>query len=155
MSSETIEKAKQIAKKWEKKPENIIEMMHDIQNEFNYLPREAIKTLSKEATVPISRIISIATFYNAFSLKKKGKHKICVCMGTPCHTLGAARIAEALERELKIKCGETTPDLEFTLESTRCLSACGLARVVVIGEDLHGPLSVPSVSKLLKKYKKK
>lgn len=155
MSSETKVKAKEIADKWENNSDNIIEMMHEIQNEFHYLPREVVESLSKEANVPISKILNIATFYNAFSLKPKGKHKICICMGTPCHTLGAARVAEAFERELKIKLGETTPDLEFSLEETRCLSACGLAPVAVIGDDLYGPITVPSVSKLLKKYKKK
>lgn len=155
MSSETQKKAKEISEKWDNNPENIIEMMHDIQDEFKYLPREVIESLSKESNVPVSKILNIATFYNAFSLKPKGKHKICVCMGTPCHTLGAARVAEALERELKIKMGETTPDFKYSLEETRCLSACGLAPVVVIGEDLYGPVTVPNVPKLLKKYEKK
>lgn len=155
MSSEAQVKAKTIAEKWENNSDNIIEMMHDVQNEYNYLPREIIQNLSKEAGVPISKILNIATFYNAFSLKPKGKHKICVCMGTPCHTLGAARVADAFERELKIKFGETTPDLKYSLEYTRCLSACGLAPVAVIGEDLYGPISVPQVAKLIKKYEKK
>ncbi len=155
MSSETQKKAKEISEKWDYNPENIIEMMHDIQDEYKYLPREVIECLSKESNVPVSKILNIATFYNAFSLKPKGKHKICVCMGTPCHTLGASRVAEAFERELKIKCGETTSDLKYSLEETRCLSACGLAPVVVIGEDLYGPVTVPNVQKLLKKYEKK
>lgn len=155
MSQEITEKAKEIASKWGNRPDNIIEMMHDIQNEFNYLPKEILTKLSKEANVPLSQIVSIATFYNAFSLKPKGKHKICVCGGTPCYTMGAARIVEAFERELNINCGETTQDMQFSLEMTRCLSACGLAPVVVIDEDIHGPTSVPQVSKILKKYKKK
>ena len=155
MSQEITEKVKEIASKWEHRPDNIIEMMHDIQDEFNYLPQNVITKLSKEANVPLSQIYSIATFYNAFSLKPKGKHKICVCGGTPCYTLGAGRIVEAFERELKIKCGETTPDMQYSLEITRCLSACGLAPVVVIDEDIHGYTSVPKVSKILKKYQKK
>jgi NADH:ubiquinone oxidoreductase subunit E len=155
MSVETLSKVEEIALKWDKKPDNIIEMMHDVQSEFNYLPKDVIVELSNVSKVPVSNIYSIATFYNAFSLKPKGKHKICVCGGTPCYTLGAARITEALERELKIKCGETTPDKKFSLEMTRCLSACGLAPVVVISDDLYGPTTVPGISKLLKKYEKK
>jgi NADH:ubiquinone oxidoreductase subunit E len=155
MSVETLTKVKEIAVKWDNKPENIIEMMHEVQNEFNYLPKNIINVLSKETQVPVAKIYNIATFYNAFSLKPKGKHKICVCMGTPCHTLGATRVSEAFERELKIKSGETTPDLKFSLEATRCLSACGLAPVIVIDDDIYGPVTVPSVSKLIKKYEKK
>lgn len=155
MSNDTLEKAKKIATKWGKKPENIIEMMHDVQNEFNYLPKEILQVLSKEANVPIAQIYSIATFYNAFSLKPKGKNKICVCMGTPCHALGAPKVVSALERELKIKCGETTPDMQFSLDISGCVGTCGLAPVVVINDDLYGPVPATNVKKLIKKYEKK
>lgn len=148
-------KAQEVIKRWDAKPENIIEMMHDIQNEFNYLPREILFEVSRQASVPLSKIYNIATFYNAFSLKPKGKHRICVCMGTPCHALGAMRVVNAIERELNIKCGETTKDLKFSLEITGCVGTCGLAPVVVIGEDLLGPIAAQDVPKLLKKYESK
>ena len=155
MESEISLKSKAIAEKWDNRPENIIEMMHEVQNEFNYLPKEIIENISKEAHVPIAKIYSIATFYNAFSLKPKGKHKICVCMGTPCHALGAPKVVSALERELKIKCGETTEDMQFSLEVTGCVGTCGLAPVVIIGDDLYGPVGITGVSKLVKKYESK
>ncbi|MBM4157986.1 MAG: NAD(P)H-dependent oxidoreductase subunit E [Ignavibacteria bacterium] len=155
MSAEILTKAKEIAKRWKNKPENIIEMMHDVQNEFNYLPKEILETLSKETTVPIARIYNIATFYNAFSLKPKGKHKICVCMGTPCHALGAPKVVSALERELKIKCGETTEDMQFSLDISGCVGTCGLAPVVIIGDELYGPVGIQGVPKLVNKYKNK
>lgn len=155
MEYETKTKANEIADRWEHKPENIIEMMHDIQNEFNYLPKDILFEISKNSKIPISKIYNIATFYNAFSLKPKGKHRICVCLGTPCHALGAPRVISAIERELNIKCGETTPDMKFSLEITGCVGTCGLAPVVVIGDDLYGPIKVPGVSKLIKKYESK
>ncbi|MBU1297819.1 MAG: NAD(P)H-dependent oxidoreductase subunit E, partial [Bacteroidetes bacterium] len=130
----------------------IIEMMHDIQTELNYLPKDVLYEVSNLANVPISKIYHIATFYNAFSLKPKGKYKICVCMGTPCYALGAQRIVNELERELEIKCGETTKDMKFSIEITGCVGTCGLAPVVVINEDLFGPIPVTGVPKLLKKY---
>lgn len=145
-------KAQEVVTRWGTKPENIIEMMHDIQNEFNYLPREVLFEVSQQAKVPLSKIYHIATFYNAFSLKPKGKNKICVCMGTPCYALGAQRIVNELERELEIKCGETTKDMKFSIEITGCVGTCGLAPVVVINEDLFGPIPVTGVPKLLKKY---
>jgi NADH:ubiquinone oxidoreductase subunit E len=153
MASSAETKAKEVLTRWNGKPENLIEMMHDVQNEVNYLPRDILFEISKQANIPLSRIYNVATFYNAFSLKPKGKHRVCVCMGTPCHALGAPRIVSALERELSIKCGDVTPDLKFSIETTGCVGTCGLAPVIVIGEDLFGPLTVDGVSRLVKKYK--
>lgn len=155
MDIDTQAKAEEILARWNGKPENIIEMMHDIQNEINYLPRDLLFEISKRASIPLSRIYNVATFYNAFSLKPKGKHRICVCLGTPCHALGAPRIVSALERELSIKCGDVTPDMKFSIETTGCVGTCGLAPVVVIGEDLYGPLTVSGVPRLIRKYESK
>ncbi|MEK6755555.1 MAG: NAD(P)H-dependent oxidoreductase subunit E [Bacteroidota bacterium] len=148
-------KAEEIINRWERKPENIIEMMHDIQNELNYLPRDVLFEISKEAKIPLSKVYSIATFYNAFSLKPKGKHRISVCLGTPCHALGAPRVVSALERELNIKCGDVTPDMKFSIEVTGCVGTCGLAPVLIIGDDLFGPMTIDGVPRLLKKYQSK
>jgi NADH:ubiquinone oxidoreductase subunit E len=149
------QKSDEIASRWKYKPENIIEMMHDIQNEFNYLPRDILFEISKKANISLSKIYNIATFYNAFSLKPKGRHRINVCMGTPCHALGAPRIVSAIERELNIKCGDTTKDMKFSLDTCGCVGTCGLAPVVIIGEDLYGPMKVDGVPRLLKKYESK
>lgn len=155
MTTEVISKTKEIVSRWENKPENVIEMMHDVQNEFNYLPKELIKIISEESNVPVAQIYNIATFYKKFSLTPKGKHKICVCMGTPCHALGAPKVLSALERELKIKCGGTTEDMQFSLDISGCVGTCGLAPVVIIEDDLYGPVGVQGVPKLIKKYKDK
>jgi NADH:ubiquinone oxidoreductase subunit E len=148
-------KAQEIVERWEYKPENVIEMMHDIQNEFYYLPKEIIYEISKKINVPLSKIYNIATFYNAFSLTPKGKYRVSVCMGTPCHALGAPRVVSAIERELNIKCGETTKDLKFSLDISGCVGICGLAPVVMISEDLFGPMTTDKVTKLIKKYESK
>lgn len=155
MEANTSERAKEIVNRWGTRPENIIEMMHDIQNEFNYLPKELLYEISEKANVPISKIFNIATFYNAFSLKPKGRHRIHVCMGTPCHALGAPRVVNAIEREMNIKCGETTPDMKFSLDICGCVGTCGLAPVVIVGKDLFGPIKVDGVPRLLKKYESK
>jgi len=149
------QKSTEIVNRWGSKPENVIEMMHDIQNEFNFLPKDILFEISKKANVPISKIYNIATFYNAFSLKPKGRHRINVCMGTPCHALGAPRVVNAIERELSIMCGDTTPDMKFSLDICGCVGTCGLAPVVIIGDDLFGPITVDGVSRLLKKYESK
>lgn len=155
MEQDSTLKAQEVVHRWGTKPENIIEMMHDIQNEFNYLPREVLFEVSRQAKVPLSKIYNIATFYNAFSLKPKGKHRICVCLGTPCHALGAPRVIEAIEREIGVKCGETTPDMKFSLEISGCVGTCGLAPVVIVGEELYGPVQISGVPKLIKKYASK
>lgn len=147
--------AREISQRWGNRPENIIEMMHDIQTELNYLPKEVLYEVSSVANVPISKIYNIATFYNAFSLKPKGKHRICVCLGTPCYALGAPRVIEAIEREIGVKCGETTPDMKFSLEISGCVGTCGLAPVVIVGEELYGPVPISEVPKLIKKYASK
>jgi NADH:ubiquinone oxidoreductase subunit E len=148
-------KANEVLARWQGKPENIIEMMHDIQNELNYLPKEILFEISKQANIPLSRIYNVATFYNAFSLKPKGKYRVCVCMGTPCHALGAPRVVNALERELGIKCGDVTPDLKFSIETTGCVGTCGLAPVIIIGDDLFGPMTIDGTQRLIKKYQSK
>jgi NADH:ubiquinone oxidoreductase subunit E len=155
MELDVNQKSLEILDRWGRKPENIIEMMHDIQNEFNYLPKDLLFEISMKANVPLSKIYSIATFYNAFSLKPKGRHRICVCLGTPCHALGAPRVVDAFKRELGIECGDTTPDMKFSLEITGCVGTCGLAPVVIIGEDLFGPIRIDGVPRLLKKYQSK
>ncbi|MDI6780081.1 MAG: NAD(P)H-dependent oxidoreductase subunit E [Bacteroidota bacterium] len=155
MEQDSNLKAQEVVHRWGAKPENIIEMMHDIQNEFNYLPREVLFEVSRQAKVPLSKIYNIATFYNAFSLKPKGKHRICVCLGTPCYALGAPQVVEAIEREIGVKCGETTPDMKFSLEISGCVGTCGLAPVVIVGEELYGPVPISGVPKLIKKYASK
>ena len=100
--------------------------------------------------MPLSRVYSLATFYNAFSLTPKGRCTIKVCLGTACHVKGATRIIERLERELEIKEGETTPDRAFTLEGVRCLGCCGLAPVLTFDEEVHGSVKPAQMPKLLK-----
>ena len=103
--------------------------------------------------IPLSRVLSLATFFNAFSLKPKGKHPINVGMGTACHVRGAQLILEKLERELEIKSGSTTQDGNFSVDEVRCVGCCGLAPVIMVGDEFHGKLSQTKVPGVLKKYK--
>ncbi len=141
-----------ILSKYPKDPSYIIQVLLDVQNELYYLPRDVIEQVSSHLHVPMSRSYHLATFYKAFSLKPKGKFPIAVCTGTACHVQGAIKILEQIERELKIKEGETTADKKFSVESVRCLGCCGLAPVVTIGKNLHGKVPVSKVTKILKQY---
>lgn len=135
-----------------KDPSSIIQVLLDIQNELYYLPRDVLDYVSDYLNVPLSRTYGLATFYKAFSLKPKGKYPIAVCTGTACHVQGAVKILEQIERELKVKEGETTPDKKFSVETVRCLGCCGLAPVVTVGKNLHGKVPTSKISKILKQY---
>jgi len=135
-----------------KEQSSIIQVLLDIQNELYFLPRDVLDYVSDYLSVPRSRTYSLATFYKAFSLKPKGKYPIAVCTGTACHVQGAVRILEQIERELKVKEGETTPDKKFSVETVRCLGCCGLAPVVTVGKNLHGKVPTSKISKILKQY---
>ena len=132
--------------------ETVIPILQDITDEFNWLPPNVLMRVSQVKQIPIEHILRIATFYKAFSLKPRGKHIITVCTGTACHVKGAQRILDRLERELGVETGETTSDMQFTLEAVRCLGCCGLAPVVTVGEDLYGKLNPAKAAALIDKY---
>ena len=140
--------------KYDPNPTSLIAVLQDTQEQFGYLPKEALVQISKELNVPLSRVLSLATFYSAFSLKPKGRHPIHICMGTACHVRGAQPMLEAFERELSIKNGDTTEDGNFSLDTVRCVGCCGLAPVVMVGEEVHGKITASKVSRVLKKYQK-
>jgi len=127
--------------------------LQDIQAEYNYLPREALEKLSKKMDIPQSQVYSMATFFRAFSLNKRGKHIVNVCLGTACHVRGGELILESLERQLGVGRGQTTPDLKFTLESVNCMGCCATGPVVKIGEEYFGHMTNDKVEPMLKKYR--
>jgi NADH:ubiquinone oxidoreductase subunit F (NADH-binding)/NADH:ubiquinone oxidoreductase subunit E len=131
---------------------NLISLLHEVQSHFGYLPKDALYYLAKRTGIPITRLYSIATFYHFFSLKPKGRYEIHVCTGTACHVKGAARILDELTRKLGIKQGETTPDMQFTLNEVRCVGACSFAPVVVVGDQTYGENNPKKISEILKKY---
>jgi len=147
-------KVAEIIDKHGREPRAIIAMLQDIQNHYRYIPPEAVTVLSEQLGIPQSRAYSLATFFKAFTLKPRGEHHVCVCVGTACHVQGGQRIVERLERDLGIPMGETTADGKFSLEAVRCVGCCGLAPVVIVGEDLHGNVRQDQIPRLLKKYGK-
>jgi NADH-quinone oxidoreductase subunit E len=149
-----LEKVSEILTKYQADKSSLIAILQDIQEEYSYLPKDVLIKVSKELNVPLSRVLSLATFFRAFSLKPKGKHSVHVCLGTACHVRGAQRVLEKLERELGIKSGETSEDYEFSLDAVRCLGCCGLAPVVQVGEEVHGKITPAKVAGVIKKYKK-
>ena len=125
-------------------------MLQDLHKEFNYLPKEALQLVSRKTDVPLSRIYGIASFFHAFSLEPRGKHVCSVCMGTACHVRGSQRILDDLERELNVKAGGNTADMEITLDTVNCVGACAIGPVVIVNSEYHGNMTSSKTSKLIK-----
>ncbi len=145
-----LSKLPEIIDRYPKKPQSLIAVLQDIQKEYHYLPAEALKETAKALEVPLSKVFSVSTFYNAFSLTPKGDKVIRICMGTTCHIRGAKQILEQLEHKLDIKAGQTTKDLKYTVEVVNCVGACSMAPVVIVNEKYYGGVKVSETKKLLR-----
>ena len=117
-------------------PGPLIMIMQEAQKIYGYLPEEVQRIISKELNIPMEKVYEVATFYAQFNLVPRGKYHISVCLGTACYVKGSGKILEAIEQQLKIKNGECTADRKFSLDSCRCLGACGLAPVMKVNEEV-------------------
>jgi len=133
----------------------LIAILQEIEDMYGYLPAWALKRVSERLDVPLIQVYGVASFYDAFHLTPRGKNLIRVCLGTACYLRGSGRVLETLEKELGIKDGETTPDLEFSLQSVRCLGACALAPVMVIGDRYFDKITPAKVSRVLNQVRGK
>ena len=147
-------KTREIVKKHGGDKSAIIAVLQDIQEAFNYLPKEAMTTVGTMMGIPASRVYEVATFYNAFSLNPRGKHIVKICVGTACHVRGASAIQDKFEQKLLIKPGETNKDQQFTLELVNCVGACALGPVVVIDTEYHGQMTINKVDKIINEINK-
>lgn len=118
----------------------VIPVLQRAQHIYGYLPPEVLRYISRGMGVPLSQIYGVATFYAQFYLQRRGRNTVRVCDGTACHVRGAGKIISALERELGVAAGETTPDYRITLEVVYCLGSCGLSPVAVINDQVVGRL---------------
>lgn len=132
----------------------LLNLLLEVQEKYNYLPKEVLSEISSSMNIPLSRLYSVASFFKDFSLTPRGKHTIHVCMGTACQVWGGQRLVDKVGDELKINPGETTEDLNFTLDTINCPGCCGLAPVVVMDKDVHGKVTRNKLLSLIKKYKK-
>ena len=130
----------------------LLQILLDIQSENRWLPREALGRVSERLAVPLNRIQHIATFYKAFSLVPKGRHRVHICVGTACHVRGATRILDTVEEAIGIKPGETDLDLNFSLETVNCLGCCALGPVMEVDGKVHGKMLPVKTSQVLKIY---
>jgi NADH-quinone oxidoreductase subunit E len=129
--------------------DELIPVMEAVQNEFGYLSQEAMNDISKFLKVPVSKVYGVATFYALFRLTPCGKKMVRVCRGTACHVRGGTRILREVEKQLGIKAGETTSDLEYSLETTSCFGSCALSPVMVINNTVYGRMTPAKVDQIL------
>lgn len=128
---------------------HLISVLQDIQLAYRYLPREALEKVAQTLDVPIAKVYAVATFYKAFSLTPRGEKLLRVCTGTACHIRGAPLLLHEVQKRLDIEPGQTTKDLQFTLEAVNCVGACALAPVVVINDVAHGGQNVTKLRRLI------
>jgi NADH-quinone oxidoreductase subunit E len=127
----------------------LISILQRVQEEFGYLPEDALKEIATFLRLPRSHVFSVATFYAHFYLTRRGDHLVRVCQGTACHVRGARDVLETVERCLGIKKGETTEDFQYSLERVACVGSCANAPVVLIDDDVYAKISPIEVNKLL------
>lgn len=149
MSGDLID---QIIDKYVNEKGILIQLLLDIQHEFHWIPKEAIKRISERLKIPYSQIFRVASFYTGLSLKPIGRHLIRVCVGTACYVRGGTRILDSVENKLGIKSGETTSDGKFSLETVNCLGCCALGPVIEIDGQYFGKLKSANLEKTLSNY---
>lgn len=150
LSQHKIDELLAICNDHENQAGELINILHKAQHLFGYLPAEVQQIVAKQLKIPVSKVYGVVTFYSFFTMIPKGEHPISVCMGTACYVRGAEKVLDEFKRLLKINVGETTPDGKFSLSSLRCVGACGLAPVVLIGEKVYGRVVPGDVEKILK-----
>ncbi|HHV02762.1 MAG: NADH-quinone oxidoreductase subunit NuoE [Bacteroidales bacterium] len=143
---------KEICESFGNKRSELINILHRTQEHFGYLPESVQLEIALNLNMPLAKIYGVVSFYSFFTMTPKGKYPISVCLGTACYVRGAEKIVEALEKELKIKVGQVTEDGKFSLDCLRCIGACGLAPVMMIGEKVHGRLEPEMIADILKEY---
>lgn len=132
----------------------LIATLHIVQAHFGYLGQTQMHAVAQLAQIPFATVTGVATFYHYFRLQPRGKHVINVCLGTACYVKGADKVVARLSDDLAVRLGETTKDGVFSLESARCLGTCGLAPVMMVDDQVFGPVSPAEASRILDRYLK-
>lgn len=133
-------------------PGELINALHKAQEIFGYLPPEVQEIVSQQMGVPIAKVYGVVTFYSFFSMTPKGENSISVCMGTACYVRGSEKVLDEFKKILNIQVGQTTVDGKFSLACLRCVGACGLAPVVMVGEKVYGRVAPEDVAKIIAEY---
>jgi len=152
---EKYSRLKEVIKEYRNSPGPLIQILHEAQDIFGYLPKEVQYFIAKELDISSSRIYGVITFYNFFRLDPVGKHTINICLGTACYVKGGSEILKTLKKELKVEEGRTTKDRLFTLDTARCFGACGLSPAMMVDKEVYGRMSPKKALQVIEEYKTK
>ena len=153
LRKEQIDKIREICKLFDNSEGELINVLHKVQGTFGYLPAEVQEVVAQELSISVARVYGVVTFYSFFSMLPKGTHPISICTGTACYVRGAEKVLEELKKELKVDVGETTNDGKFSINCLRCVGACGLAPVVMVGDKTYGRVAPEMIQDILNEYK--
>jgi NADP-reducing hydrogenase subunit HndA len=154
LNQEKLSQLQDICKEFNNDKGELINVLHKAQHLFGYLPAEVQEVIAQELNTSAAHVYGVVTFYSFFTMTPKGEHPISICMGTACYVRGAEKVLDEFKRILKVKVGETTPDGKFSLSCLRCVGACGLAPVVMVGEKVFGRVSPDGVKDIVEEYTK-
>lgn len=152
LAPKVIEQVADICKQYNNDPGELINVLHRTQETFGYLPEEVQKLIANELGITPAEVYGVVTFYSFFTMTPKGKYPISVCMGTACYVRGAEKVLDEFKRKLDIEVGGTTSDGMFSLDSLRCVGACGLAPVVMVGQKVFGRLTPDNVTGIITEF---
>ncbi|MCX6248659.1 MAG: NAD(P)H-dependent oxidoreductase subunit E [Bacteroidetes bacterium] len=153
LSEKKLQELKDICTSFNHEKGELINVLHKAQGLFGYLPAEVQEIIAKELNVSVAHVYGVVTFYSFFTMTPKGEHPISVCLGTACYVRGADKVLEEFKRILNIQVGETSADGKFSLSCLRCVGACGLAPVVMVGEKVYGRVSPDGVKDIVAEYR--
>ena len=150
-----LQQLREVCKSFNNEAGELINVLHKAQGIFGYLPAEVQEVVAQELNVSVAKVYGVVTFYSFFTMVPRGKYPVSVCTGTACYVRGAEKVLDEFKRILKVPVGETTPDGKFSIAGLRCVGACGLAPVVLVGDKTYGRVAPDGVKEILKEYEDK
>ncbi len=152
LKKDQIEKIDEICKSFNNHGGELINVLHKVQSTFGYLPAEVQEVVAEKLNISVAKVYGVVTFYSFFTMIPKGKYPISICTGTACYVRGAEKVLEEFKKELKIQVGETSGDGKFSIACLRCVGACGLAPVVMVGDKTYGRVAPEMVKDIIAEY---
>lgn len=152
LDKEKLKRLEEYIDNIEKKEGSLINILHEAQDMFGYLPEDLQLFIARKLDIPAAKVFGVTTFYSFFTMEPRGKHVISICMGTACFVKGADKILNEFKNKLHIKDNNTSEDGLFTIDTLRCVGACGLAPVVTVDGKVYGRVKVEDVEKIISEY---
>ncbi len=152
LSDSTVQTIKEVCSSFGNRENELINVLHRVQENLGYLPAEVQEVIAQELKMSVAKVYGVVTFYSFFTMIPKGLYPVSICMGTACYVRGAEQVLNEFKRQLKVEVGQTTPDGKFSLSCLRCVGACGLAPVVMVGEKVYGRVSPQQVKQIIAEY---